>query len=203
MFKSLLLDNEIIFQYSFKTKSEIVTHFMKLINKHDKGTARHSCEVAKIATTFAIKLNLPSEMIEDISTAALLHDIGKIKIPKSILNKPGKLTKNEFEAIKKHSQYGFEILKNSNQLNHIAEVVLCHHDKFNGQGYPTGKAGIDIPLIAQILSISDVYEAVTADRSYRKAMSQKEAFQLIDDGKETHFNPILVNAFLSGETVDW
>lgn len=198
MLQNLVIDDEIIFQYPFKTKSEIINHLLNLISQHDIGTAMHSHKVANMAVAFAIKLNLPLQTIEDISTVALLHDIGKIKIPKNILNKPGKLTENEFQIIKKHSQYGFEILKNTNQLKHLAEVVLCHHEKFNGKGYPNGKAGKEIPFIAQILSIIDVYEAITSDRIYRKAMTQKGAFQVIYDGMETHFNSTLVRKFLLG-----
>lgn len=198
MLQDLLIDDEIIFQHPFKTKYEITNHFVGLISKHDKSTARHSRKVAKIANEFAMKLHLSPRMIDDISTAALLHDIGKIKIPKTILNKPEKLTINELEIIKRHSQYGFEILKSTDQCKGIAEAVLCHHEKFNGKGYPTGKIGNDIPFIAQILSIVDVYEAITADRSYRKAMTQKGALQVICDGRETHFNATLANAFILG-----
>jgi len=198
MLQNLVIDDEIIFQYPFKTKSEIINHLLKLISQHDTSTARHSYKVANMAVAFAIKLNLPLQVIEDTSTAALLHDIGKIKIPKNILNKPGKLTENEFQIIKKHSQYGFEILKNINQLKHVAEVVLYHHEKFNGKGYPTGKAGKEIPFIAQILSIIDVYEAITSERIYHKAMTRKEALQVIYDGMGTHFNSTLVKFFLLG-----
>jgi len=198
MLQKLVIDDENIFQYPFKTKSEIINHLLNLISQHDMDTARHSYKVASMAVAFAIKLNLSLQIIEDTSTAALLHDIGKIKIPKNILNKPGKLTENEFQLIKKHSQYGFDILQNINQLKHIAEAVLCHHEKFNGKGYPSGKAGNEIPLIAQILSIIDVYEAITSDRVYRKAMTQKEAFQVIYDGMEIHFNSKLVKKFLLG-----
>ena len=198
MLQNLLIEDKIIFQYPFKTKSETINHLLNLISQHDTGTARHSYKVANLAVAFAIKLNLPFQTIEDTLTAALLHDIGKIKIPKNILNKPGKLTENEFQIIKKHSRYGFDILKNTNQLMNIAEVVLCHHEKINGTGYPNGKAGKEIPLIAQILSIIDVYEAITSDRTYRKAMTRKEAFQVMYDGMETHFNSTLVKIFLLG-----
>jgi putative nucleotidyltransferase with HDIG domain len=198
MLQNLIIDDETIFQYPFKSKLEISHHLLSLINKHDVGTAKHSCNVANIAVNFAKKLNLSSQKIENISTAALLHDIGKIKIPRHILNKPEKLTDSEFEIIKKHSQYGFEILKQIKPLQNIAEVVHCHHEKFNGGGYPGGKAGSEIPLIAQILSIADVYEALTSDRIYRKAMTQIEACKVIDCGRETHFDPMLVNIFLLG-----
>lgn len=180
---------------SFKKKTETITYLLTLLTKHDQCTATHSYNVERIAVNFAIKLNLSSQSIQDISTAALLHDIGKIKISKEILRKPAKLTENEFEIIKKHSEYGFEILKATDQLKDIAEAVLYHHEKFNGEGYPMGKDGRNIPLVSQILSIADVYESITSDRVYRKAMTQKEALQVMYDGKGTHFNSTLVSKF--------
>ena len=203
MLQKLVVDDEIIFQYSFRTKPEIINHLLELISYHDIDTARHSYKVAYMAVAFAIKLNLPLQTIEEISTAALLHDIGKIKIPKNILNKPGKLTEDEFSIIREHSQSGFDILKNIDQLKHIAQIVLCHHEKINGEGYPNGKVGKEIPLISQILSIIDVYEAITSDRIYRKAMTQKEAFEIIYGGMETHFNSRLVETFLLGGSKAW
>jgi putative nucleotidyltransferase with HDIG domain len=196
--QNLLENNKITFHYASKTKLEIINHLLNLLNQHDAGTALHSYKVADIAANFAIRLNLPVSTIDDITSAALLHDIGKIKIPPHILNKPEKLTRNEFKIIKKHSQYGFEILKNIKQLDSLAEAVLCHHEKFNGKGYPFGKIGQEIPFISQILSIVDVYEAITSDRAYRKAMTRKEAIQVLHDGRGTHFNSELVNFFLLG-----
>lgn len=198
MLQNLIIDDEIIFQHSFKTKPEIVNHLLNLISMHDTGTAKHSYNVAEIAVKFANTLNLPCQTVEKIATAALLHDIGKIKIPKSVLNKPGKLTEDEFEVIKKHSQYGFEILNNINELQYIAEAVYCHHEKYNGTGYPNGKTGHEIPFIAQILSITDVYEALTSNRIYRKAMSPNEASKVIHREMESYFNAELVNLFLLG-----
>lgn len=198
MLQSIIIDDEIIFQHPFKIKSDVVNHLLNLISGHDTGTARHSYKVAEIAVKFARTLHLPCQTVEDIATAALLHDIGKIKIPKDILNKPEKLTEDEFEIIKKHSQYGFEILNNMTQLQHIAEAVHCHHEKYNGKGYPHGKIGQEIPFIAQILSITDVYEALTSDRIYRKAMTPQEASQVIYTEMESHFNSKLVKIFLLG-----
>ncbi|SFM17268.1 HD-GYP domain-containing protein [Pelosinus propionicus] len=198
MLQNSIIDDDIIFQYPCKTRLEITNYLLTLIHQHDVDTARHSYNVANIAVRFAKRLNLSSQMVKDISVAALLHDIGKIKIPRRILSKPEKLTNSEFEIMKRHSQYGFLILSKIRPLQHIAEAVCCHHEKINGKGYPNGKAGDEIPFIAQILSITDVYEALTTDRTYRKAMSQKEALQVINSGRETHFNSVLVNMFLLG-----
>lgn len=198
MLQNFIVDDETIFQCPFKTKLEITNYLLGLISHYDAATAQHSYNVANISVNFAKKLNLSPQTIKDISLAALLHDVGKIKIPQHILNKPETLTESEFEIIQKHSQYGFVILNQIQPLQEIAEAVRCHHEKFNGGGYPSGKAGDEIPLIAQILSITDVYEALTTDRTYRKAMTQKEAFQIIDSGRDVHFNPTLVDMFLLG-----
>lgn len=198
MLQNSIIDDDIIFQYPCKTRLEITNYLLALIHQHDVDTAKHSYNVANIAVRFARRLNLSSQMIKDISVAALLHDIGKIKIPRQILNKPEKLTKSEFEIMQRHSRYGFVILNQIHPLQDIAEAVCCHHEKFDGNGYPSGKSGDEIPLIAQILSITDVYEALTSDRTYRKAMTQKEALQVINSGRGTHFNSVLVNMFLLG-----
>ncbi len=198
MLQNSIIDDETIFEYPCKTRLEITNYLLALIHQHDVDTAKHSYNVANIAVRFARSLNLSSQMIKDISVAALLHDIGKIKIPRQILNKPEKLSKSEFKIMQKHSRYGFIILNQIDPLQDIAEAVCCHHEKFDGNGYPSGKSGDEIPLIAQILSITDVYEALTSDRTYRKAMTQEEAFQVINSGRETHFSSSLVNMFLLG-----
>lgn len=182
---------------SCQTLSEIINYFFALIYQYDRYTADHSLKVKKLAVELAAKLELPPQMIQDLSAAALLHDIGKMAIPKRILNKPGKLNGFEFEIIKDHPKHGYQILKNVEQLKNVAEVILYHHEKFNGTGYPAGKKGEEIPLISQILAISDVFEAITSDRCYRKAMSQEDALKIIVDGKGTCFNPLLVDTFLA------
>lgn len=195
MLRNFFVDNKTLITCPLKKITETTTHFLTLLAQHDQCTAAHSYNVERIAVNFAMKLNLSYQIIQDISTAALLHDIGKIKIPKKILRKPAKLTETEFEIIKKHSEYGFEILKATDQLKDIAEAVLYHHEKINGEGYPMGKDGRNIPLVSRILSIADVYESITSDRVYRKAMTQKEALQVMYDGRGTHFDSILVSKF--------
>ncbi|MEN6412507.1 MAG: HD-GYP domain-containing protein [Veillonellales bacterium] len=181
---------------SSQTKPEIINYFLELISKYDPYTATHSLNVKKLSVELATRLNLSPKMINDISTAALLHDIGKMKISKNILTKSGKLSTFEYEIIKQHSEYGYQILNNLDQLKDIANAVLYHHEKFNGTGYPTRKSGETIPLISRILAISDVYDAITSDRCYRIAMSQENALKVIWDGRGTAFDPLLVDTFL-------
>lgn len=175
---------------------DITDYLLRFIARQDISIATHSLQVKNIAVEFAMTLGFSPELIRHLSTAALLHDIGKLIIPRNILHKPGKLTHSEFEIIKQHSQNGFNFLKTINQFHPIAEAVLCHHEKFNGGGYPEGKGSQDIPLLSRILTIADVYEATTADRVYRRAMTQKDALQILADGKGSQFDPILVAAFL-------
>ncbi|MEN6412136.1 MAG: HD-GYP domain-containing protein [Veillonellales bacterium] len=180
---------------SLQTMPEIVSSFLSLIADYDRYTAEHSFKVQRLAMELAAGLDLAAPIIQDISDAALLHDIGKMKISNTILTKPGKLTHSEFEIIKRHPEYGYQILNGSRQLHHIAKIVLHHHEKFNGTGYPSGSSGEGIPLISRILTLADVYEAITSDRCYRKAMSPQESLKVIREGSGTWFDPVLVDVF--------
>jgi HD-GYP domain-containing protein (c-di-GMP phosphodiesterase class II) len=191
--------------YSIFSRSKMIAYLFQLIVKHSPSTAKHSCRVEKLAVGFAVKLGLSFQTIQLVSVAALLHDIGKIIIPEKILNKPEKLTKSEFEIIKLHPRDGYNLIKRIDQLHQLeslAEAILFHHEKYNGTGYPCGKVGDEIPLIARILSITDVYEAITSNRVYHKAMTQKEAKEIIFEGKEIHFDPYLVDAFFADKDLE-
>jgi putative nucleotidyltransferase with HDIG domain len=185
-----------LFVLEGKSEVEIINYFLNLINEYDSYTAEHCYRVEKLAVKIAMRIGFSEEVLQKISTTALLHDVGKMAIPKNILCKPYKLTNVEFNIIKTHAESGYKILKGIPQLKYIAENVLYHHEKFNGMGYPTGKAGADIPLISRILTVADVYEAITADRVYRKAMPVELAINKIYDGKGTIFDPLLVDIFL-------
>ena len=191
--------------FSAFSRSKAIAYLFELIVKHNPSTAKHSCRVEKLAVGFAVKLGLSFQTIQLVSMAALLHDIGKIITPKEILNKPGKLTKNEFEIIKLHPENGYHLIQKIGQLHQLeslAEAILFHHEKYNGTGYPYGKAGDEIPLVARLLSIIDVYEAITSNRVYHKAMTQKEAKKIIFKGKEIHFDPYLVDAFFANKDLE-
>jgi putative nucleotidyltransferase with HDIG domain len=178
------------------SEEEITNYFLKLISEYDFYTAEHCYKVEKLAAKYAKKIGLSDEVIQEVSVTALMHDVGKMIIPKEILCKPCKLTNREFNIIKSHAEGGYNILKKIPQLNYIAENVLYHHEQFNGMGYPRGRMGAKIPLISRILTIVDVYEAITSDRVYRKAMPIDQAEKTICEGKGTTFDPVLVDAFL-------
>jgi HD-GYP domain-containing protein (c-di-GMP phosphodiesterase class II) len=141
-------------------------------------------------------LQLPEEDIENIRQATIIHDLGKIGIPEHILNKPEKLTVAEFAEIKAHPQIGVDIIRPIHSLHSIIPLILYHHERWDGAGYPFGLKGQDIPLGARIIALADVYQALTSDRPYRKAFPEADALRIIRDSSGTHFDPQVVDVFL-------
>lgn len=174
---------------------ETVTSLSTLIGSRDKYTGEHSIRVRDIAISIGSELRLSSAVMSELAIAAVLHDIGKIGIPEQILNKTGKLTDSEFTIIQKHPQIGYDALISIKQLEKIAEYILYHHECYDGRGYPSRKKGYEIPLISRILSVADVYEAITSDRIYRKAMNLEQTMMVMRSGRETKFDPEILDAF--------
>ncbi|MFV0315295.1 MAG: HD-GYP domain-containing protein, partial [Anaerotignum sp.] len=127
----------------------------------------------------------------------LLHDIGKIGISENLLNKPGELTGKEYEEICKHSEIGYRIVKASENMKEISESILSHHEKWDGSGYPRGIKGEEIPIASRIIAITDTYDAMTSDRSYRLAMPKTDAIEELIRCKGTQFEPGLVDVFVN------
>ncbi|SFL57485.1 HDIG domain-containing protein [Desulfomicrobium norvegicum] len=146
-----------------------------IVAQKDPYTAGHSERVARIAMALGHAMCLPQNRIETLRVAGNLHDIGKVSVPGEILNKPGRLTPEEFEQVKIHPETGFEILKDIPFHGPVAEIVLQHHERYDGTGYPRGLKQDAILLEARILSVADIYEALTSDRPYRQALSHEEA----------------------------
>ncbi|MDT8902730.1 HD domain-containing phosphohydrolase [Anaeroselena agilis] len=168
-----------------------------LIDSRDTATGRHSVAVRDIALRIGRQLGLSPEVIEEISIAALLHDIGKIGVAEAILNKPGRLTEEEYAVIRRHPEIGYNTLAVVKPLAKIAGYILSHHERFDGTGYPHGQKGEEIPLVARILCVADVYEAITADRVYRPAISVPEAVRIMHAGRGTMFDPAVLDAFFA------
>lgn len=174
------------------------------LRQFDDSTYAHSFNVALVSSIIAQWLNFPEEDIKLITIAGLLHDIGKINIPKEIINKPGKLTAVEFEVVKNHVNFGFELIKNKGLDPRICETVLLHHEKCNGKGYPFGLTGDRIPVFAKIVSIADIYDAMTATRSYRSAvcpfrvirMLEQECFSALDPKYTLPFLKNVVSSYI-------
>jgi len=174
---------------------DTVTSFAGLIDSRDSSTGKHSHRVKDISLFIGQELGLSAGALEELSITALLHDIGKIGIPEQILNKCGRLTPEEYEIIKQHPITGYNNLFKIKPLEKIAGFVLHHHEKYDGTGYPHGLKGDDIPLISRILAVADVYEAITADRVYRPAMKLEQALTVMCEGRNTFFDPVVLDAF--------
>lgn len=166
------------------------------LDLRDTGTASHSQTVARYAALMAGELGLDAREVERIRMAGLLHDIGKIGVPDAILNKPGKLTDEEYAEMQRHPEIGARIL-GSDVLDDVREWVLAHHERPDGRGYPFGLTGSQVPLQARILAVADAYEAMTADRVYRSALAPEVARAELERCRGTQFDPVVVDAFLS------
>ncbi|MCK8817435.1 HD domain-containing protein [Natroniella sulfidigena] len=177
-------------------QEELIISITQMLEIHDRYTKGHSQSVAQIAQQVARKMGLPDQKITDAYWAGIVHDIGKTVVPREILNKKGRLTDEEYEIIKKHPKWGYLTLKNSKHLKRIAEYVLAHHERWDGEGYPRGLKKDEIPLIAQIITVADAWDAMCSNRSYRDKMFRETALQEIKKNKGTQFAPKVVDAFL-------
>lgn len=178
-------------------KRDIVSCLNQIKNV-DEYTYTHSVNVSLISMLIGKWMKLDSEKIKLLVQGGILHDIGKSKVPQEILYKQGKLTTEEFEEIKKHTVYGYRILeKVPNISKDVLSIVLMHHEKEDGTGYPTGMKGDKINLLAKIVSVADIYDAMTSNRVYSEKESPFEVFQLLEENYVGTLNPKVVSAFLS------
>lgn len=157
------------------------------------GTAGHCQRVMLISAQIGIQLNLSQQNFMKLKVASLLHDIGKLHIPDIILNKSGLLDKGEYEIMKTHCLKGFQELHDRQGLLDIADLVLYHHERYDGSGYPTGKMGNDIPLLSRIISVADAYDAMTSERSYKRILRQDEALVELEKNRFTQFDGRIVD----------
>jgi len=160
-------------------------------------TLEHSQRLAINAVAIGEKLNLSFQSLRVLETLASLHDIGKVAVPQHILDKPGKLTEEEWLIIKKHPEIGFKIVNEYTQLSDVAQGILCHHERYDGKGYPNGLKGDEIPLLARIITIVDSYDVMTNERSYKKAMPVQDAIEELIRNKGTQFDSELVDVFIN------
>jgi diguanylate cyclase (GGDEF)-like protein/PAS domain S-box-containing protein/putative nucleotidyltransferase with HDIG domain len=157
---------------------------------------KHSTQVSHLCKLIGKELNLEEDDLKELEQAGLFHDIGKISIPDNILNKPGKLTKEEFDVIKTHTQIGYQILRAADEFSDLAIHALHHHERWDGDGYPRGLKGYNIPLYSRIICIADAYEAMTTDRPYRKKMSKAYAVAEIIKCSGSQFDPNIAKIFV-------
>jgi putative nucleotidyltransferase with HDIG domain len=173
------------------------------LDAREHETQAHSQRVREYTLTLAREIGLKEEDLVPVGRGALLHDVGKIGVPDSILLKPGKLTSEEWVEMKKHPAIGFEILRSIKFLESAAEIVLSHQERWDGKGYPNGLEGPDIPLGARIFAVVDTLDAMTSDRPYRKALSYQAALDEIRRCSGTQFDPRVVEAFLGMPSDLW
>lgn len=181
---------------SNSVRHSIMTSLENTLQEKTHETKEHAERMEKLSIKLGKKLNLSLRKLDELKLLARLHDIGKVAIPERILKKPGKLTDKEYEIIKNHPESGYRIVKSVPSLAYVAEGVLCHHERWDGKGYPQGKAGESIPYIARIIAIIDTYDVMTHNRAYKEAESKQKALLEIEENAGTQFDPNLVEEFL-------
>lgn len=179
---------------AYESAHELMTYALSLKDK-DTYTVQHSEDVARYALILADELALPELMKRELRTAGILHDIGKILIPDHVLKKPGRLTDDEYAMMKKHVVMSHEILAEHYTSETMKQAVICHHERFDGKGYPFGLQGAQIPLVGRIMAIADAFSAMTLDRAYRKCKTLDEGMAELRRCAGTQFDPELVEAF--------
>jgi putative nucleotidyltransferase with HDIG domain len=179
------------------TYSQTLWSLVAALDAREHETGDHSQRVVRYSLAVARRIGLAERELPDLGRGALLHDIGKIGVPDAILLKPGRLSETEWAEMKRHPQIGYEILRSIDFLEHSAQVVLSHQERFDGRGYPRGLAGEAIPITARIFAIADTYDAMTSHRPYRKALSAQAARDEIARCAGTQFDPRCAQAFLS------
>ncbi len=197
---AVAVENAKLYEENRKQFESFIETLAATIDAKSPFTAGHSKRVALYATRLARALGLGPELVEKTRYAGLLHDIGKISIPDAVLNKPGRLSDEEFAQIRGHAEQTYEILAKihfARFLRDIPAVAASHHERLDGHGYPTGADLFRLPLLARVLAVADVYDAVTSfDRPYRKAMTPREALKILQRERGASFDPRLVDIFV-------
>lgn len=194
----ILQGNKKVFYYkkAMNLSKQMVNALAKTIDAKDKYTNGHSTRVAKYSIMIAKRMGYEGEKLEQLEFAALLHDIGKIGVPREIINKPARLTDEEYEIIKTHSGKGADILKGVEEMPDIVLGAKWHHERYDGKGYPDKLSGEDIPEPARIIGVADAYDAMTSKRSYRDVLSQEIVKSEIEKGMGTQFDPEIAKIML-------
>lgn len=175
--------------------SGTISAIMEALDAKDPYTSGRSKRVTFYALKIGEEYGLSDERLSELEIAGLLHDIGMIGVPVHVITKPGDLTDEEFDLVKSHTIVGMKILEEIKQLNHVIRIVGCHHEHYNGSGYPYGLKGEEIPVEAQIIAVADTYDGLTSERAYRSSLSHEEALARIKSASGSQFNPAVVEAF--------
>jgi putative nucleotidyltransferase with HDIG domain len=191
--------NRDLYREQAELLANVVRALTSSIDAKDQYTCGHSDRVARVATRLAFELGCDKEFLSSIYMAGLLHDIGKIGIDDAVLRKPGKLTPEEFDHIKKHPEFGYKILADIKQLAHVLPAVLHHHEQWDGRGYPCQLSGEQIPYIARIVAVADAYDAMTSSRPYRPGMPVTKVAAIFREGAGQQWDAEVINAFFACE----
>lgn len=179
-----------------KVRGSAINLIINTLHEKNPREEQHSERVSTISQIIGKAMGLSETEINKLKALGLLHDIGKIAIEERVLNKPEELTEAEWKEIKRHPDIGYRILKSSTEMSELAEYVLAHHERFDGSGYPRGLKTEEIPLLSRIVSVADAYDAMTSDRSYRKALDKRSALDELIKNKGRQFDPQIVDAFV-------
>jgi len=176
-------------------RNQTIKVIMQTLHETNSREKIHSERVSKLSRIIGEAMKLEGQVLKEIEITGLMHDIGKIAINNNILNKSGKLTEIEYEEIKRHPEIGYHILKSADVYTRLAEYVLSHHERWDGNGYPRGLSGEEIPLISRIITVADAYEAMTGNRPYKESFSHEQAIEELKRCSGIQFDPKIVDAF--------
>jgi HD-GYP domain-containing protein (c-di-GMP phosphodiesterase class II) len=177
-------------------RSALICSFNQLLDLRDLNTGVHSTRLAEWGLRVARDLGVPEKCMPDLEMGALLHDIGKIGVPDNILNKPSRLTEEEFAIVKRHPEFGWTVIRNLPGLEQTSLYVLHHHENFDGTGYPAKLRESEIPIGARIVSVIDAFDAMVSSRPYRAGMALEEAIRRLHQSSGTQFDPAVVKSFV-------
>ena len=178
-------------------RNSVICAFNQLLDLKDLNTGVHSTRLAEWGMRVGLELGLDEADLQNLEVAALLHDIGKVGIPDSILKKPGKLEPEEYALMKKHPEYGWAVLRMLPGFERAALDVLHHHESVDGRGYPAGLKGNEIPVVSRIVCVIDAFDAMVSSRPYRKGLPFEEAVRRLKEASGTQFDATVVQSFLS------
>ena len=189
MFRDKILENE-------SAHNSMIATILNTLNVKNPREEAHSRRVSELCEKMGVAMSLSTQDIHDLKIIGLLHDIGKITIDEKILNKPDRLTEEEYSEIKRHPEMGYRILSTSKEMHPYLNIILCHHERVDGNGYPNGLKGAQIPLMARILTVIDSFDAMTCHRPYRAAKSTEAAIEELVNGSGTQFDAEIVEIFI-------
>lgn len=173
-----------------------IQRLVRTMDAKDTYTDDHSLRVSEYSAQIARSLGMPEKEVENVRLVALLHDVGKIVVPDAVLNKPGRLTDDEFETMKKHTVIGSDIVKDIDMIDSIAVGARNHHERYDGKGYPDGLAGTEIPYIARIIAVADAYDAMSSDRVYRSHLTTEQVLEELRKGAGSQFDPAIAQTMI-------